>query len=55
MMACPFPDADCHVPDVYNYHVSDMINVLDMVSTFIHLPRMFLSKDILRGQRIWIW
>ena len=43
----PFPDTSCPVPDVYIYYVSDMINVLDNVSTFIHLLWMFLPTDIL--------
>ena len=34
----PFPDTGCPVPDVYIYYASDMINVLNTVSTFIHLP-----------------
>ena len=42
----PFPDIGCPVPDVYIYYVSGMINVRDTVSTFIHLPGMFLPTDI---------
>ena len=45
----PFPDTGCPVPDNYNYYVSVIINVWD---TFIHIPWMFLSKDILFEQ--WI-
>ena len=30
-----------------------IINVWDTVSTFIHLPRLFLSAGILFEQRIW--
>ena len=48
----PFPDIGCPVPDVYIYYVSDMINVRDTVSTFIHLPGMFLPTDIFFKQRI---
>ena len=29
-----------------------MINVWDTVSTFIHLPRMFLSMDVIFEQQI---
>ena len=42
----PFPGTACPVPDFYVYYVSDTIIVLNAVSTFIHLPRMFLSTDI---------
>ena len=42
----PFPDTGCPVLDVYIYYVSDMINVWDTVSTFIHPPWMFLPADI---------
>ena len=35
------------VPDVYIYHVSAKINVWNPVSTYIHLPWMFLLTDIL--------
>ena len=47
-----FPNTGCPVPDVYIYYVSDMINVHDTVSKFIHHPKMFLSMDILFTQPI---
>ena len=48
----PFLDTSCPVIDVYIYYVSAMINVCDIVSTFISIARMFLSIDILFEQRI---
>ena len=42
----PFTDTGCPVPDVYSYYVSAMINVWDTVSTFNHLPWMFLPTDL---------
>ena len=45
----PFPDTGCPVPDVYMYYMSDMIYAWDTVSTFIHLPWMFLLTDIIFG------
>ena len=48
----PFPNTGCSVPDVYIYHVPDMINFGATVSTFIHLNWMFLPMDILFEQRI---
>ena len=47
----PFPDTACSVPNVYIYHVSDIITVSDTVFIFIHLPRMFLSTDTLFEQQ----
>ena len=43
-----FPDTGCPVPDVYINNVSDMNNVWDTVSTFIHLyPRaLFLNNGL---------
>ena len=34
-------------PDVYIYHVSDMTNVWNIASIFMHLPWMILPMDIL--------
>ena len=48
----PTPDTSCPVPDVYFYHVSDMIDVWNTVSIFIHISRMFLSTEISFEQRI---
>ena len=50
----PFSDTGCPVPDVYIYHVSDMINVWDTLSTVIHLHWMILPTDILFGTTDWI-
>ena len=41
-MACPLRTLLVLYRMFYIYHVSDMINVWDTVSTFIHLPWMFL-------------
>ena len=43
----PYRDTDWFVPDVYIYYVSDVNNVLDTVSTFIHLPWVLLSTNII--------
>ena len=50
----PFLHTGGPVPDIYIYHVSDMINVWDTVSTFIHLPRIFLLMNILFWTMDWI-
>ena len=48
-MACgglPFPDTGCPIPDVdYLCLLCIDFYVLDAVSIFNHLPRMFLSTD----------
>ena len=47
-MACgdlPSPYTGCPVPDVYIY-VSNVINVWNTVSIFIHVSMMFLSTEI---------
>ena len=43
----PFTDTYFPLPDVYILYVSNMINVWNTISTFIHLPWLFLSTDIL--------
>ena len=43
----PFQVTGCPIPDVGINYLSEMINVWDSVSTFIHLPRTFLSMDII--------
>ena len=40
------------VLDVCIYYVSDMVDVWDTVSTFIHIPRMFMYLDILFTNRL---
>ena len=47
LLICPVLDADI-------YHVSDMINAWDTISTFIHLIWMFLPKDNLLRTTDWI-
>ena len=50
----PFLHTGGPVPDIYIYHVSDMINVWDTVSTFNHPPWMFLLMNILFWTMDWI-
>ena len=53
----PFPDTGCPVRYsdkhyLYDTHVYLAWNVWDTVSIFIHLPKMYLSMDIIPEQRI---
>ena len=42
------PETSCPVPNVYIYYVSNMINIWDTISTFIHLSRMFLPINFVQ-------